>query len=146
MESDAIAELNEPRSTNTKIADIIVNGTLVETKLLIYGKVRCCFHIILNANRYYGILFPFSNIILKFLCTNTGHSCRWEQRCTMILWRFRFLRFLLLEERFVCLSCYTTTVPVNPTNSKATGRVWGGYNVPSLQTTKLASRVMDLKL
>ncbi|XP_076932508.1 uncharacterized protein LOC143598077 [Bidens hawaiensis] len=39
MESDAIAELNEPRSTNTKIADIIVNGTLVETKLLIYGKV-----------------------------------------------------------------------------------------------------------
>ncbi|MFS7909478.1 putative vacuolar protein sorting-associated protein [Helianthus anomalus] len=39
-EGDAAAEVSEPRSTNSKIADIIVNGTLVETKLLIYGKVH----------------------------------------------------------------------------------------------------------
>ncbi|KAL8205058.1 hypothetical protein R6Q57_010681 [Mikania cordata] len=35
---DAVAELCETHTAKTKIADIIVNGNLVETKLLIYGK------------------------------------------------------------------------------------------------------------
>ncbi|XP_035834787.1 uncharacterized protein LOC110887015 isoform X3 [Helianthus annuus] len=38
-QSDTVAELSEPRSTDTKIADAIVNGTLVETKIFICGKV-----------------------------------------------------------------------------------------------------------
>ncbi|KAJ9559357.1 hypothetical protein OSB04_013971 [Centaurea solstitialis] len=46
-EGDLVTELSEPRSTNTKVADVIIDGTLVETKISIYGKVRCsCFLIV----------------------------------------------------------------------------------------------------
>ncbi|XP_071698618.1 uncharacterized protein [Rutidosis leptorrhynchoides] len=38
-QGDHVAELSEARSTNTKIADVIINGTLVETKILIHGQV-----------------------------------------------------------------------------------------------------------
>lgn len=38
-QGDDVPELAEARSTNTKIADVIVTGSLVETKLFIYGKV-----------------------------------------------------------------------------------------------------------
>nr|XP_043635621.1 uncharacterized protein LOC122606820 [Erigeron canadensis] len=40
QQGDLVIEPSEPRSINTKIADVIVNGSLVETKLLIYGKVE----------------------------------------------------------------------------------------------------------
>ncbi|XP_024982723.1 uncharacterized protein LOC112519038 isoform X5 [Cynara cardunculus var. scolymus] len=43
-EGDLVTELSEPRSTNTKIADVIVDGTLVETKISIYGKVETEVH------------------------------------------------------------------------------------------------------
>nr|GEV02157.1 vacuolar protein sorting-associated protein 62 [Tanacetum cinerariifolium] len=38
-QGDDVPELAEARFSNTKIADVIVNGSLVETKLFIYGKV-----------------------------------------------------------------------------------------------------------
>ncbi|KAK1425949.1 hypothetical protein QVD17_14616 [Tagetes erecta] len=38
-QGDIVAELSEPCSTNMKITNIIINGTLVETKIFIYGKV-----------------------------------------------------------------------------------------------------------
>lgn len=38
-QGDQVTELSEARSTNMKIADVIVNGTLVETKIIIHGKV-----------------------------------------------------------------------------------------------------------
>ncbi|KAI3677367.1 hypothetical protein L1987_86993 [Smallanthus sonchifolius] len=38
-QGDIVAELSEPHSTNMKVADVIVNGTLMETKIFIDGKV-----------------------------------------------------------------------------------------------------------
>ncbi|XP_043709636.1 uncharacterized protein LOC122658659 isoform X2 [Telopea speciosissima] len=36
--SDGVNELTEPQPTNFKTADLVINGILVETKFLIYGK------------------------------------------------------------------------------------------------------------
>ncbi|XP_043726204.1 uncharacterized protein LOC122672780 isoform X2 [Telopea speciosissima] len=36
--NDSVNELSEPQPTNFRAADLVINGTLVETKLLIYGK------------------------------------------------------------------------------------------------------------
>ncbi|XP_042475866.1 uncharacterized protein LOC122057714 isoform X2 [Macadamia integrifolia] len=37
--NNSVNELTEPQPTNFRTADLVINGTLVETKLLIYGKV-----------------------------------------------------------------------------------------------------------
>lgn len=47
--SDKGAESDMARLSNSKTADIVINGSLLETKLFIYGKVRSvlfCFLII----------------------------------------------------------------------------------------------------
>lgn len=44
---DALSEPGEHRATNYGTADLVINGALVETKLLIYGKV--------NVSNIYGI-------------------------------------------------------------------------------------------
>lgn len=37
---DDVTMFGEPK-TNVKTADLVINGALVETKLFLYGKVRC---------------------------------------------------------------------------------------------------------
>lgn len=37
--SDSVAELGESPKTNLKTADIVIDGALLETKLIVYGKV-----------------------------------------------------------------------------------------------------------
>lgn len=34
-------DFHEPQTRNLKAADLVINGALVETKLYLYGKVRC---------------------------------------------------------------------------------------------------------
>lgn len=41
--SDGVTEFGDPRASNLKKADLVINGALLETKLLIYGKVRVVF-------------------------------------------------------------------------------------------------------
>lgn len=39
--SDSAGDFDDPQPRNVKSADLVISGALVETKLCIYGKVRC---------------------------------------------------------------------------------------------------------
>lgn len=36
---DGVGESDDPQTRNSKAADLVVNGVVVETKLCVYGKV-----------------------------------------------------------------------------------------------------------
>ncbi|KAD5802908.1 hypothetical protein E3N88_14268 [Mikania micrantha] len=70
-QGDIVSELSEPYSTNMKIADVIVNGTLVETKIFIYGKVRCnCFHYV--ANMVNIVIYVFVTVLQMYVASCEG--------------------------------------------------------------------------
>lgn len=37
---DGLVDFGESRVSHAKVADLIINGTVVETRLSLYGKVR----------------------------------------------------------------------------------------------------------
>lgn len=51
---DDIAEFGETRATPSKTVDLVINGALVETKLFIYGKVRCT-HFVTQPNACWNL-------------------------------------------------------------------------------------------